>query len=195
MDSQPTAPTTAAAAAANPAGKRVRSASSARQGPPTKRSDLVRREESATANVEKQIRQMAAARAKGLKRKKDALDRTFRDFARTAGREIHDLDAKRTELKDMLAETEVALAETKANLEERRTDKEKNKAALEVTAAEEVAASGVAMRVNLAEEMAAMKAVARVGSSIRTAASTSTVAWPNAYHVLNDRFPRPTQRR
>ncbi|KAI9811690.1 MAG: hypothetical protein M1826_003101 [Phylliscum demangeonii] len=151
----------ASAADAAPALKKTRSVSSARQGSPTKRSDLVRREESATANVEKQIRQMEAARAKGLKRKKDALDRTFRDFARTAGREIHELDAKRTELKDMLAETEVALAETKVNLEERRTDKEKNKAAVEVTAAEEVAASGVAMRARLAEEMAAMKAVAR----------------------------------
>ncbi|KAI9831167.1 MAG: hypothetical protein M1826_003832 [Phylliscum demangeonii] len=146
-----------AAAEAIPALNRERSASPA---PPTKRSNLDQREELATASVEGQIAKMEAGRARGLKRKKDALDRTFQDFARTAGREIHDLDAKRTELKDMLADTEAALAETKANLEERRTKKEKDKAALEVKAAKNVAASRVAMRANLAKDMAAMQAAA-----------------------------------
>ncbi|KAI9824008.1 MAG: hypothetical protein M1826_007541 [Phylliscum demangeonii] len=176
MVSQPTTPTAAAAAAANPASKRARSASPAGQGPPTKRSKLDPREETATAAVEArsaspagqgpptqrskldqreekakaaleaQIAALEEAAARKLLDKKGQADNRLRTWTRGAVRKITDLKAK--------------LADTEEKVEKRTRETEEKKTELEVESAKRVAISTVAMQTSFANDMKAMRAAA-----------------------------------
>ncbi|KAI9808007.1 MAG: hypothetical protein M1826_004391 [Phylliscum demangeonii] len=94
------------------------------------------------------IAKLEEGQASKRKRTKDAVDQSFQNGARPAGRKIDDLNARRTGLEDKLVATDAELADTETSLEKRRTETEKKKAAVEVTTAEKMATSRVALRAN-----------------------------------------------
>ncbi|KAI9831166.1 MAG: hypothetical protein M1826_003831 [Phylliscum demangeonii] len=87
-----------------------------------------------------------------------------------------------------------ALAATEATLEKKKRKAEEEKTAIEENAAKKVVKARAKLQAKLDKDMVAMNEAAKVGSSIRTATSTSTVAWPHAYHVLHDRSRATTTR-